>query len=249
MNYRFFKKKLLKGISHTCLHPQWFVYKNKQKYYKKIVKNISGRILDIGCADQIIRQYLPPDSDYIGLDYYLTATEWYKTNPNIFGDAQQLPFTEQCVDCVLLLDVLEHIADPHRCLSEISRVLKNGGIFVLQVPFLYPIHDAPLDFQRWTSYGLFHLVKKNGFVVKEECSLGKSIETGGLLLNLALCKLMLNWFRNKNPALLLSVIIVPAIVLINILCWMLAFVAPIDNFMPHGYRITLEKHSCDTSSS
>ena len=242
MNYLFIKK-LLKRVKYTCLHPQWFVYKGNCRHHQEIGSHVNGKVLDIGCADQYIRQYLPVSAEYIGLDYYQTATEWYNTKPDVFGDAQRLPFADVTIDSVLLLDVLEHIPEPNLCLSEIARVLKEKGILVLQVPFLYPIHDAPLDFRRWTSYGLRHLSEKNGFIVKEDHLLGKSIETAGLMFNLALCKLLLRWAKNKNPAILLSVVILPMIVPINAFCWFLSLISPGDNFMPHGYRLILEKHS------
>jgi SAM-dependent methyltransferase len=233
----------LKGIRHTFLHPQWFVYKDNQKHIKEIGKVISGRVLDIGCADQYIKQYLTNSCVYVGLDYYQTATEWYHTKPNVFGDAQRLPFADETMDSVLLLDVLEHLPEPNLCLSEITRVLKCKGILVLQVPFLYPIHDAPLDFQRWTLYGLIQLAKKNGFLVKRQVLLGKGVETAGLMLNLSLCKLLSNWFQKKSPALLLTVVVVPVVIVVNVLCWLIAIVSPTDNFMPHGYRLILEKTS------
>lgn len=242
MIYRYIKK-ILKNIEHTCLHPQWFVYKGRDEQNREIGKVVKGRVLDVGCADQFIRNYLPENSEYVGLDYYQTATQWYKTSPDVFGDAQRLPFADATMDSVLLLDVLEHLPESNMCLSEIARVIKDKGTFVLQVPFLYPIHDAPLDFQRWTLYGLRHLVLRHGFFIKEEVLLGKSVETAGLLLNLALCNLLLGWIKNKKTAILLSVIIGPIIVPINVFCWFLSLISPGDNFMPHGYRLILEKHS------
>ena len=245
MNYRIMKK-LMKGFKHTFLHPQFFVYKDNHQHLRKICKRIKGRVLDIGCADQFVRQYLSSNVEYIGLDYYQTATEWYETKPNIFGDAQQLPLESESIDSVFLLDVLEHIPDSDLCIKEITRVLKVKGTLVLQVPFIYPIHDAPLDFRRWTSFGLIHLAKENGFSVNEEQILGKSLETAGLMCNLALGKLLLNWVEKKSPALLLSVFIVPAIFLINAVFWLFALFCSTENFMPHGYCLILEKQPCDT---
>jgi len=242
MTYRFIKR-FLRGISHTLLHPQWFVYKGNQSHHKEIGKKSTGKILDIGCADQFIKQYLSSDSEYIGLDYYDTATEWYGTTPTVFADAQQLPFVDGVLDTVLLLDVLEHIPNSDICIREIFRVLKEKGTLVLQVPFLYPIHDAPLDFHRWTIYGLLQCVGREGFVVREKIILGKPIETAGLMFNIALSKLLVNWFCKKNPALFLSVLFLPAVIFVNMLCWSLALISPADDFMPHSYCLVLEKNS------
>lgn len=240
MTYRYIKK-ILRSVSHTLLHPQWFVYKNNHNHHSEIGEKATGKVLDIGCADQFIKKYLSSDTYYIGLDYYSTAIEWYGTTPVVFADAQQLPFSDGIIDTVLLLDVLEHIPKFDLCLSEIYRVLKTKGTLILQVPFLYPIHDAPLDFHRWTIFGLLQCAGNNGFVVKGKTFMGKPIETAGLMFNVALCKLLVNWFRSKSPVLILGVVFIPTVFVVNMLCWLLALVSPPDDFMPLGYRLVLEK--------
>lgn len=162
MNYQTLKQLLAK-IRRLPLHPQWFAFRHEVQQYLDIGQQVTGRVLDIGCANQYMKTYLRADSDYIGLDYYQTAVQWYATRPQVYGDAQQLPFLENSMDAVLLLDVLEHLPRPADCLREIARVLKPTGILVLKVPFLYPLHDVPLDFHRWTHFGLQQLVQQHGF--------------------------------------------------------------------------------------
>ncbi|MDM8561059.1 class I SAM-dependent methyltransferase [Candidatus Parabeggiatoa sp. HSG14] len=239
MFYRNIKKTLAK-IRHTPLHPQWIVYRNEHQYHSQIGEQVTGTVLDIGCADQHIKKYIQ-NSNYIGLDYYQTATHWYGTQPDVYGDAQTLPFADNSMDTVLLLDVLEHLPHPKDCISEIARVLKPTGLLVLQVPFIYPIHDAPLDFQRWTQYGLEQLVSKYGFTTRQKITIGKPLETAGLLLNIAISKTILNWLRKKNPALILGILAPMAILSINFFCWLFSFLSPMDEMMPHSYRLILEK--------
>jgi SAM-dependent methyltransferase len=45
-----------------------------------------------------------------------------------------LPFPDGLFDCVLLLDVLEHLVDRDRVLEEVRRVLRPGGTLLLSVP-------------------------------------------------------------------------------------------------------------------
>ena len=80
------------------------------------------------------------------MDYYSTATEWYGTHPDLFADAQALPLADNCSEHVLLLDVLERIPEPDHCLAENNRILKPGSNLIIQVPFMDPAHDSPLDF-------------------------------------------------------------------------------------------------------
>ena len=43
----------------------------------------------------------------------------------IYGDVLNLPFTDGEFDCVCSIDVLEHISDPRRALTELFRVSKK----------------------------------------------------------------------------------------------------------------------------
>ena len=130
----------------TFFHPQWFAHRHENSLFAFIGTQSGTRVLDVGCSDQRIKQFLSGDREYTGFDYYSTATQWYETRPTIYGDAHALPFPDAQFETVLLLDVLEHLQAPEVCVKEIGRVLKNGGNLFLKVPFLYPIHDV-----RWTS--------------------------------------------------------------------------------------------------
>jgi SAM-dependent methyltransferase len=46
----------------------------------------------------------------------------------------ELPFEDETFDLVLSDWVVEHVGDPHRFLSEVRRVLRNGGTFFFRTP-------------------------------------------------------------------------------------------------------------------
>ena len=46
------------------------------------------------------------------------------------GTGEQLPYPDQSFDVVFCCDVLEHVRDLPKVISEISRVLKPGGVFM-----------------------------------------------------------------------------------------------------------------------
>ena len=60
-------------------------------------------------------------------------------------DIHQIPFEMNMFDVVLCNHVLEHVKDDIRAMSEIHRVLKPGGLAILQVPFFNPIPDATFE--------------------------------------------------------------------------------------------------------
>lgn len=228
----------LKG---TFFHPQWFAHRQEKALFMMIGSQTGARVLDIGCADQRINTFLPKDRTYIGLDYYSTATQWYGTKPTIYGDAHALPFADNKIESVLLLDVIEHLSGPEVCIAEIERVLTMGGNLFLKVPFLYPIHDAPLDFQRWTRFGLIKLAERHGLQVVSERHIGEPVETAAMLTNIAWSKVVLRWIRSGNPLMVFGLLLPPAIILSNLIAALIGKLSLPDEMMPHGYLFILQK--------
>lgn len=86
-------------------------------------------------------------------------------HPDVVADVCALPFADNHFDAVCLIEVLEHIPEPFTAVSEIGRVLKPQGVLLFSVPFIFPMHDKPHDYFRFTVFGLQHLLK-NFKVVK-----------------------------------------------------------------------------------
>jgi SAM-dependent methyltransferase len=230
-------RTLATGLRNTPLHPQWFAFFREERNLRETCKSLSGIVLDIGCADAKPRRHLAAHAQYIGIDYYSTAAGWYGTRPDIYADAQALPLADASIDHMLLLDVLEHIPQPDRCLAELSRVLKPGGSLTIQVPFLYPVHDAPLDFHRWTRFGLLQAAERNGFGVTQEFAVGQPLESAALNANIALSKTVVNWIRQRNPLALLVVFLPLVVPVTNILAWCFSRLGRDDGLMPYAYRM------------
>ncbi len=76
---------------------------------------------------------------------------------------ESLPFDSSSIDVILSFSVLEHLRSPMKSIQEAERVLKKGGVLVLQTNFLYQEHGTPHDYFRFTTHGLSHLTKKAGF--------------------------------------------------------------------------------------
>jgi 2-polyprenyl-3-methyl-5-hydroxy-6-metoxy-1,4-benzoquinol methylase len=74
-------------------------------------------------------------------------------------------------DCILLLDVLEHVKDDLNFLKNIKKNLKKGGILIVKVPayqILFGAHDKYLGhYRRYSKKGILNLVKSVGFKVEE----------------------------------------------------------------------------------
>jgi SAM-dependent methyltransferase len=74
----------------------------------------------------------------------------------VLGSVCQMPFCDACFDVVVSMDVLYHVASPRDLdgLREMSRVLKPGGLLLLNLPayeFLRSRHDIAIHTcQRYT---------------------------------------------------------------------------------------------------
>ena len=110
----------------------------------------SAKILDIGSGGSSYDRFFP---NRIALDLDP------KRKPDIVGDALNLPFKDDEIESILSVDVFEHLKDPFKAISEMKRVLKKGGEIVFVTRFIFPIHDSPNDFWRFTKYGLHELFK------------------------------------------------------------------------------------------
>jgi SAM-dependent methyltransferase len=79
--------------------------------------------------------------------------------PDIVADAQNLPFADGEFSFVLCTEMLEHVKNPFAVEREIHRVTSSGGTLILSTRFVYPLHDTPHDYWRFTKYGLSELFK------------------------------------------------------------------------------------------
>lgn len=229
------------ALRHSPLHPQWFAFGYKERALREAAAAARGALLDVGCADGVLRSRLDAAVAYTGLDYPGTATNLYHTRPGVFGDAQRLPFLDASFDRVALLDVLEHLPRPDEALQEAARVLRPGGAVLIHVPFAYPLHDRPFDFWRLTEHGLAALAGRAGLTPRVIAARGHAVETAVLLMNLALAQGLLAAAARFRPALLLGVLLAPVVLAANLFGWLCARCLPAVDFLPLSYWAVLER--------
>ncbi|MGL5804130.1 MAG: methyltransferase domain-containing protein [Xenococcaceae cyanobacterium] len=75
-------------------------------------------------------------------------------------DLHNLPFADESFDGVVVQAVLEHVADPFRCVEEIYRVLKPNALVYAETPFIAQVHLGKYDFTRFTHLGHRRLFRK-----------------------------------------------------------------------------------------
>lgn len=129
---------------------------NRPIYHlKDLVKG--KKVVDIGCG-------------YGGNKPIVEAAggEWVGVEPFeggahlVVGDAENLPFEAQSFDIAIMDAVLEHIPDVGKAFSEVSRVLRPGGLFVGYVAFMECFHEisySHLSFKALEHYSMINGMK------------------------------------------------------------------------------------------
>jgi SAM-dependent methyltransferase len=81
------------------------------------------------------------------------AQQWFGPLPIRHIDGVRLPFADGAFDVVLSFDVLEHIPDTDAHLSEVGRVLRPGGTYLIQTPNKWM--NVVFETIRWRSFTKF----------------------------------------------------------------------------------------------
>lgn len=230
----------VKILRHTPFHPQWLLGSSRGTA-KWVARYSNGRVLDIGCADRWIQLHLPGSCQYIGLDYPATGGQLYGAHPDVFADASRLPFQNESIDTVVMLEVLEHLRQPREALLEIARVVRREGRVLLSMPFLYPIHDAPHDYQRYTPHGLKRELDYAGLSIDSLRPAMGSAESAGLIACLAMGGMALESIKRRHPSAILVPFLLVAIPVVNLTARLAGLLLPSWPALSSGYQITVRK--------
>ena len=112
--------------------------------FRRYVGGPGRDVLDLGCRDGALTQAYAGGNAIVGVDADREAlaeaqklgieTRWADLD-----DA--LPFEAGTFDVVVAGELLEHLRDPPRVVSEVLRVLRPGGTFVGSVPNAYRLKN------------------------------------------------------------------------------------------------------------
>lgn len=117
--------------------------------YKELFEkfcSVSGRVLEIGCADGIVRHFIDKEAQYWGID---PDSDWISRTfhpwkydiipclkekfPFIQAVGEYLPFRDEFFDNAIIAAALDHVNSPGQVLGEVYRVLKHGAQVVILV--------------------------------------------------------------------------------------------------------------------
>ena len=144
--------KLFWKYSKNFSRENLYNYLEKTMIKEKIDKK--RRVINIGSGgmiSRIIKKHIP---------HILEIDIDVMRSPDIICNIEKLSLKNSSIDVIFCLEVLEHVQNPWIAVREIKRVLKRKGLVVASTPFVFPIHDEPNDYYRYTRYGILHLFKE-----------------------------------------------------------------------------------------
>jgi SAM-dependent methyltransferase len=121
-----------------------------------------AQVLDAGAGEAPYRSLFAHCS-YFTQDWPGSVHETSRPIDFVCDLHDPLPIKSASFDAIVLTEVLEHVANPTRVLTELRRILRPGGRIAITVPFVGALHEEPHDYRRPTSHGLAALLNQAGF--------------------------------------------------------------------------------------
>ncbi len=135
----------------------------------------SASILDAGCGTGAILEQLGNPQRNVGIDVSTDAVRFCRQrglHNVVQSDVGALPFSDASFDAVICSSVLYHqwIKDVRKALQELRRVLRPGGLLLVNLPayeFLHSAHDdAVLTARRFTRKEVRSLLSSTGLEIR-----------------------------------------------------------------------------------
>ena len=157
-----------------CAEGRMWWYRALHARLDDALAGINHRLLDAGCGTGGLLATLRarrPDLDLTGLEWSEPAARRAREKSAAAiarGSVNALPFADASFDAAIAADVLCHRAvNPDVALAELHRVLRPGGILVLNMPayaWLLSAHDRQVhNARRWTAAGTRAALARAGF--------------------------------------------------------------------------------------
>jgi SAM-dependent methyltransferase len=135
--------------------------------YRKILNpdNRGWDILEIGIdGDELPSgnyKYFGQGNNFKTLDFLP------RLNPDIVADICDNDLPAESWDLIICSQVLEHLFEPMKAVSQIYRLLKPGGYAILDSPWDYPYHGLPDydDYWRISDKALSKMAEVVGFEI------------------------------------------------------------------------------------
>jgi SAM-dependent methyltransferase len=132
-------------------------------FYYRELEQLAGsaaglRVLEIGSGKRV-----RGEDSYSAKHLFGTAAEFRQTDRDAAYGHDVLDVTTTTIeaeyDLILCMSVLEHVYDHSSAVANLHRALRPEGRLVVAVPFVFPLHDEPHDYWRFTRHALVRMLE------------------------------------------------------------------------------------------
>ena len=159
------------------LEGSYWLFKGRRDMIFRLIKDYDRNveILDAGCSGGALIGFLMDrgfkNIEGVEIDKNAVKICRQKGINNVrIADAEKTGFKDQKFDVIIASDILEHIKDEYKALSEWYRILKPNGklfIFVPAFKFLWSEHDEiNHHYRRYCKSGLCRVLTESGFIIE-----------------------------------------------------------------------------------
>lgn len=144
-----------------------YLYRWAARTIGQVSRDRSSVVLDAACGDGMLSRFLSDRYSYVGVDFssrLLLRGQRYHAATYYRADLNHLPFPDRSFDAAVSLQALQYLDHPETAISQIARVLKPAGAFILSVPndssLKYKFQGIPaIQLQRFTRQSLAPLLE------------------------------------------------------------------------------------------
>jgi SAM-dependent methyltransferase len=131
-----------------------------------------GQMLDVGCGWRPFASVFEGRLDrYWGTDL-AGSRDLADVPPDFYSRGEALPVRSGSMDTVLGLSMLTYLTEPDRMIAEAYRVLRPGGVMIMEFTQMAAVLDEGHDYFRFTQHGAEALVRRAGFEPVEAIPIG-----------------------------------------------------------------------------
>ncbi len=195
--------------------------------YKEISEHtLNGKVLDLGGARKSGYHEL-----FLGSFVFEVVNLDKDCRPDhIFSLEGPFPLKSEVYDCVIGVNVLEHVFRYENVVRESHRILRQGGEVFFAIPFLMFVHPSPNDYFRYTAQALENIFQDLGFENVRVHTLGRG--PGAVFVQ------MIGGIRG---GVLARTIVLPFMYLLDVILNLIIPAETLRERFPLGYAVTAKK--------
>lgn len=187
---------------------------------------LSGDCIEFGSNKKLSRNFLKKDAK----NYNSVFSNMFKYKDFVKIDIEKKIIHKKKYDFIIIFNVLEHISNLDYSIKNLYSLLKKNGKIIGSTPFLYRVHGAPKDYNRFTKQYLQKILKENNFKNIKIKELG----IGPLLA----CISLLRGYIKYIP-LISHFLVITAILIDKLLCFVSKKM--LNEIYPIGYIFSAKK--------